>query len=264
VPQGGLRWFFAVAAALLSTGLPRHACAYAVWPYQSGDETLYLKWGDNHAGTAGDVVTWSIMPAGTPGNASYCASACPGSSVDSIQMEIAPAQGFTPATLDSLSAHIERVFARWSAATGIRFERVVETSPIPINDPGALPPATGQIRIGVFAFSSGGGDVGYAPPPNGGTGAGDILFDANSYYQFAPGAEGDAYDTTYAPNDFESLLLHEVGHAIGLAHPVYDGTCPVMQVAPPCLGHVNRELDADDRAGAGFLYGVIFADGFDT
>lgn len=134
---------------------------------------------------------------------------------------------------------------------------------LPINDPGALPPATGQIRIGVFAFAAGGGVVGFAPLPNGGNGAGDVLFDANSFYQFAPGNEGDPYSTQFAPNDFPSLLLHELGHAIGLAHPSFDGSCPVMQIDPACLGRINRALDPDDRAGAQFLYGHLFTDGFE-
>lgn len=60
----------------------------------------------------------------------------------------------------------------------------------------------------------------------------------------------------FAPNDFQSLLLHELGHAIGLAHPAFDGSCPVMRVHFNCLGKINRLLDADDIAGAQFLYGA--------
>jgi len=87
--------------------------------------------------------------------------------------------------------------------------------------------------------------------------------DAASLYQLEPGVEGQPFDTTFAPNDFESLLLHEPGHAIGLAHPGFDGSCPVMQIAGPCLGRINRELDPDDLAGAAFLYLALFADGFE-
>ena len=129
---------------------------------------------------------------------------------------------------------------------------------VAINDAGAVPPDTGQIRIGVFAFASGGGAVGYAPPPNGGTGSGDILFDANSFYAFNSGGEGDPFDAgSTAPNDFETLLLHELGHAIGMAHPPHTpgGDCPVMDVDGECYGKINRELDADDIAGIQFLYG---------
>ena len=155
------------------------------------------------------------------------------------------------------------MMAQWSAVSGIQFVKVNTDSGVAINDPAAVPPATGQIRIGVFHFASGGGGIGFAPPPNGGTGAGDIILDATSYYQFAPGNEGDTFDTTYAPNDFESLVLHELGHAIGLTHPAYDGTCPVMQPNPACDGHINRDLDPDDIAGAVFLYDRIFANGFE-
>ena len=265
--MNGLRGAGRMRAAPVSLALALgFACAgaqaYALYPYDGPDGTRYLKWGDPHAGTDGGEVTWSLMPAGTPGDAAYCGDACPGVGGAAIQVETAPGAGFAWTPLESLADRIERVLARWSRASGIRFRRVADSGAA-VNDPAAQPPATGVVRIGAFAFASGGGAVGYAPPPNGGTAAGDVLFDANSFYQFAPGAEGDAYDTTFAPNDFESLLLHELGHALGLAHPPYDGGCPVMQVAPACLGRINRRLDADDLAGARFLYDGLFADGFD-
>ena len=36
-----------------------------------------------------------------------------------------------------------------------------------------------------------------------------------------------------------------------------------MQVDPACLGKINRQLGADDIAGARFLYDRVFASGFD-
>lgn len=236
-------------AALLST----QAQAFAVFPI---DVDSSLKWGDNANGTPGGVITWSFMPAGTPGDADFCGDACPGLSVDAINIENFPGGGFSLRTLTSLEPFISAAFDKWSAAANISFVKFDSDSGVAINDPSAVAGATGHIRIGAFNFASGGGAVGFAPPPNGGTGAGDIIFAANSFYQFAPGDEGDAYSTTFAPNDFESLLLHEMGHAIGLAHPPVDGMCPVMQVDFACFGSINRELDADDIAGAQFLYGA--------
>ncbi len=237
-------------AALLA--LSSAASAYSVFPI---DGAHSLKWGDNLNGTPGGVVTWSFMPAGTSGSA-YCGTACPGTSVDSIFIENSPGGGFTATSLTSLESYITAAMNTWAAAANISFVKLSSDSGVAINDAAAVPNATGHIRIGAFDFSAGGGAVGYAPPPNGGTGSGDILFDSSSFYQFALGNEGDSFDTTFAPNDFESLLLHELGHAIGLAHPVYDGTCPVMQVGGACYPLINRVLDADDIAGAQFLYGA--------
>jgi len=146
--------------------------AFAVFPYTSGSETLYSKWGDNHAGTVGGIVTWSLIPAGTAGSI-YCGAACPGSAVSSINMEISPGGGFTSVPLISLESQITAMMAEWSAVSGIQYVKVSDNGAA-IDDPTAIAPNTGQIRIGVFAFSSGGGGVGYAPPPNGGSGAGDI------------------------------------------------------------------------------------------
>ncbi len=253
------------AAATLLLAAPAMVNAYSVNSYQDGDETLYLKWGDNHAGTLGGTVYWSFIPAGTSGSV-YCSDACPGTSGSSINIEISPGGGFTLQPVTDLESHITGMMALWSAATGIQFVKLDSDSGVAINDAAAVPPATGQIRIGVFAFNPGVSEaaVGYSPPPNGGTGSGDILFNSNDYYQFAPGSQGDPYDPTYAPNDIDGLILHELGHAIGLEHPVHvAGQCPIMDVDAACFGYVNRELGADDKAGAMFLYDTLFASGFE-
>lgn len=240
-------------AALALVSLSGAASAYSVFPI---DATHSLKWGDNTNGTPGGVITWSFIPVGTSGS-DYCGDACPGLSVGALNIENSPGTGYTSTPLTSLESYITAAFAKWSTVADISFVKLGSDSGVAINDPTAVPNATGHIRIGVFAFASGGGAVGFAPPPNGGTGSGDILFDANSFYAFQPGNDGDAFPVaSTAPNDFESLLLHEMGHAIGLAHPAFSGTCAVMNVDAPCLGKINRYLDADDIAGAQFLYGA--------
>lgn len=255
----------AAAIALLALCMCVPAQAFVVNSYISGSETLYLKWGDNHAGSEGGVVYWSLIPAGTPGS-TYCGNACNGgNSLESIQVEISPGGGFAPRSLESLRPQIRAMLARWAAYSGIRFVELAADSGVAINDAGAVPPATGQIRIGVFAFSDNFvAAVGYSPPPNGGTGAGDVLLNANAFYQDYDLAEGSAFDPTFAPNDLQGLLLHELGHALGLQHPPgNDGTCPIMFPFAPCEDIIRRHLRADDIAGMHFLYGGIFTDGFD-
>lgn len=240
-------------AGLALVAASASASAYSVFPI---DATHSLKWGDNTNGTPAGTLTWSFIPAGTPGSA-YCGDACPGTSLANLNIETGPGQGYTSVPLTSLESYITAAFNQWAAVTNISFLKLSGDSGAAINDPLAIPNLTGDIRIGVFAFASGGGAVGFAPPPNGGTGAGDILFDANSFYAFQPGNDGDAFPVaSTAPNDFESLLLHEMGHAIGLAHPAYTGTCAVMNVDAPCWYKINRQLDVDDIAGAQFLYGA--------
>ena len=242
--------------------LPSRAQAYELFSFVQDGKTRYLKWGDKRAPSMGGQVTWSIVPAGVAGDPDFCAAACPGNSVDQLRIEVAPGAGFADHSLESLRPRIAVALNRWAAAAGMRFVAVADAG-LPINGPTALPPLTGHIRISAFAFSAEGAAVGYAPPPNGGSAAGDLIFNSQAFFQFAAAGEGQTYDPSFAPNDFETLLMHELGHTLGLAHPPYDGSCPLMQVNPACQSRVNRVPDADDRAGLQFLYAGIFTDGFD-
>ena len=73
--------------------------------------------------------------------------------------------------------------------------------------------------------------------------------------------------------DGEETFGHELGHGLGIGHSCGDAN------SPPCTDPVlsaalmrafvhgdgrGAQLGADDRAAALFLYGFIFADGFES
>ena len=241
----------ALGAVLTSGGA---ACAYNLYgPYPFGNEgdTYYSKWGDYfHAGTPGGVITWSIMPDGTTIDPSFTDANVSGtSSLVSIMNTL----GY-----DQAVAVIERAFDRWSAAANIYFVHVSDSG-APFNGSGAYPPNTGLIRFGAFPIANfGGGAYGYGPHPNGFTSLeGDVLLNANNTFFFDNGAEGELIDVF---NDFESLIMHETAHTIGIDH---SDTQSVTSQNFDIFKFVNRELDADDIAAVQFLYGPSLAADFD-
>lgn len=212
-------------------------------PYPWGDDgtTYYNKWGDIFTpGSPGGTITWSIMPDGTTIDPAFNDPNITGvSNLNAIMTGLGYEQ--------SLAA-IERSLAQWSAAANIYFVQVPDSGE-PFHGANATSPHTGQIRLGAFAINASIGAVGYAPPPNGGNLEGDVLLNSNSTFFFDDGAEGELIDVF---NDFEGLVLHELGHAIGLDH---SGAQSVMSVDYEIYKYVNRILDPDDVAAAQFLYG---------
>ncbi|MEQ1528735.1 MAG: matrixin family metalloprotease [Methylococcales bacterium] len=232
--------------------------AFAYNFYETGNpDKPYNKWGPDAPGT-GATITWSFIPAGTPGSI-FCGATCDfGSSTDQLYMYSDPDLGIGDlVSLASLKPSIENAFNTWASVANLTFIYNPTDSGAAINDPGATPPATGHIRIGAFADGIYGA-VGYAPPPNGGTGEGDILFNSSFYFQNTNNAEGTLLNTTYAPNDFSGLFLHELGHALGINHS--SDTSAVMCGIPPAstcdYSHINRILEADDIAAIQTLYGA--------
>jgi hypothetical protein len=109
----------------------------------------------------------------------------------------------------------------------------------------------GDIRVGLIGGFGGGGVLAHAYQPGteavfgaGGTITGDVH--VNSAWNWVDDPNEDGTTGTF---DLYTVLLHEVGHAIGLGHSSDGGS--VMQ---PFYGGANRTLGADDIAGAQFIY----------
>jgi hypothetical protein len=222
-----------------------------------GDEFfggMYLKWGDPTFGT-GATVHWGFMADGTDGTA-----------IDGVMgaSNITQMRSGFDATYGTgeFNAAIGRALATWSAATNINFIYSPTDTGLPVNDPGAALP---EIRIGAFnpvpgsGFNFVGGE-GFAPPPNGGTLEGDVLFNLSAGFQIAPGTEDVTPIDFFHGNDLEGLALHEIGHALGMAHPdpadsqtLPDDVMLIHNDGSPYL--INRKLSADDLAGIQHIYG---------
>ncbi len=248
-------------AGLLALACAGAAQAYTVIPQGGGN---YNKWPTaGAAGTPGGVVSWGFIAAGTPGSA-YCGDACPGSSTLTLPNFYAdPANNNTtsPLSLLSLQATIQAAFDKWSTVANVQFQFVgVDNSGLAINDPAAIIP---MIRVGAYAFNGFSGAVGYSPPPNGGTGEGDLLFNTQVGFQLASGIEGSALQLFPAGggfymNDINGLALHEIGHTLGLLHSADISSVMCGNPTASCgnLSLVTQQLKSDDIAGAQFLYGV--------
>lgn len=252
-------------ARLISTTLLVCASSTQAFVVISEGGNTYNKWGPSaEAGTPGGVVSWGFMAAGTPGSA-YCGIACPGSSTLSLPNFYAD-----PATNNSTIAKsmldlqpvIQAAFDKWSAVANVQFVYSgIDNSGLAINDPAATSPT---IRIGAFAFNGDfSGAVGYSPPPNGGTGSGDLLFNTNVGFQLAGGTEGSALQQFpqgggLYMNDINGLALHEIGHTLGLLHSADAGSVMCGFPTSGCanLDTLTQQLKADDSAGAQFLYGA--------
>ena len=119
--------------------------------------------------------------------------------------------------------------ARLAEATGLSFHYAGETSVVPGADPGNYPPGTHL----VIAWAAGGQDTGiggatYIP---GHTSSGEaaliinrgvVLLDATAAAGM-PRGFGSASEATTG-----QLLMHELGHAVGLAHPLIDDPHEIM------------------------------------
>lgn len=262
------RWWqqAGAVAALLAAGAVQ---AYNVFPYGSGEA---LKWGaSNQVGTPGGVVTWSLMPDGTPLDPLVSGLGFSGTSnLSSVFAQVGGSAAAMP--------WIQAAFSAWSAVANVQFVQVTESGSLPFGAAYGGLPVVGSIRIGAFAFAPGDttAAVGYAAPPNGGTTLeGDILFNTSNLFRIAPGQEGDLYELYPASsgffytNDLPGLFAHELGHALGMAHSAVGNSLMCGYVNAGADGSQCGWWDADgdgkapilrlpkldDIAGIQFLYG---------
>jgi hypothetical protein len=204
---------------LLIACIAFNAQAYTLGPTTPG------KWGSSVIGT-GATVTWSLIETAVACTTTTCTD-------DSNEQITTPLGDFLPA---GYQAEIQRAFDTWAAVADLTFINVADGGGAINYDPVA------DIRIGaldidgpssVLAFN-------YYPPVNGLYAAGDMILDRT---------ENWTYDGTGI--DLFSIVLHELGHALGLGH----STDPGAVMYPYYSGTVTG-LHADDIAGIQYLYGA--------
>jgi hypothetical protein len=142
---------------------------------------------------------------------------------------------------------IEDAFQVWASATNLNFTLVSDDNAA-FNASGQAEGDSrfGDIRIG--GYNLGTSSViaqTYGPPTGGGTEAGDV--ELNTSMNFAPGS---GYD-------FESVMIHEIGHALGL------GESPqASSVMYTYYSGIHTTLSSYDVEGIQSLYGAPIPDSY--
>ncbi|MDR3638861.1 MAG: matrixin family metalloprotease [Isosphaeraceae bacterium] len=137
-------------------------------------------------------------------------------------------------------AAIAKAAASWENAAGINLVQVADDgSPIGSGNDEQGAPNFGDIRFGAMPEPSGELAFAFLPPPkNGSSAAADIFFNANVNW----GSNG---------YDLATVALHEIGHALGLAHST--ASSAVMYAN---YNSVKQSLTADDTSGIQSVYGA--------
>ncbi|HKK78068.1 MAG TPA: matrixin family metalloprotease [Phaeodactylibacter sp.] len=166
-----------------------------------------------------------------------------------------PSPGSDFASNTAAADAFERALVSWRCGTGVNFERDDSSTSI------SAPASDGTC---VVAFDNlGAGTLGITNSYFSGTGTSgacdmestrwylnnaDIRFNSATTWNFGPGA------TSGAQYDFETVALHELGHAHGLAHLI-DGTDTEVMHYAIANGTDIRMLSAAETAGGGYLTG---------
>ncbi len=136
---------------------------------------------------------------------------------------------------------IARAFATWQAVADINLALVGDGA-YDFNTLGVAQGDSrfGDIRLGGYVFPNNNTTLAqsYFPPPNGSTAAGDL--EINTSLDFNIGSAYDLY----------SVVLHELGHSLGLEH----APSPSVIMAPN-YGGVRTGLTEGDIAGIRAIYG---------
>lgn len=138
---------------------------------------------------------------------------------------------------------VRQAFDKWAAVTPLTFTEVMDETMADIRiaweigDHGDGDPFDGGGGVLAHAF--------FPPPINSSPIAGDVHFDNMDIWDTEDGGFWD-------PNviDLLTVAIHEIGHALGLAHTSVEGA-----VMKPSYEDENRTLQPDDIEGIQELYG---------
>lgn len=260
-------WSWKVAAGcLLALALPAIGAA----AYDAIGNGYGSKWDDPQFGT-GATISWSYVIPGTGlanvpqiAHLSGTNTLGGGDPLEDIRQKLDAQFG-----AGAFDAAVQRAFDTWAAAADLTFVQAM--------DSGApfAGTTTPDIRIGAWHFPIGdfAGGAGWGPPgddlgfPD--ALAGDLALNDRNAFTIATGPEGSPLPTDKGAylNDIEGLMLHELGHTLGLGHSdVPDGVMcgyiwpgDVFDGSACDYTHVNHALAPDDLAGIRAIYGPAVA-----
>jgi Ca2+-binding RTX toxin-like protein len=161
-------------------------------------------------------------------------------------------------SVSAQEAAIASALASWSSVSPFTFTKVPDCG-LAFDAPGCTTPdiriswGSGQHSGSSYdpAFDGQGGTAAHAfyPPPNGSSAAGDLHLD-----------DAERWTTSGNGVDLQSIVLHEIGHALGLTH-ASAAQCPLStSAARPIMCSIvvgtDRTLAQDDINGIQHLYGA--------
>lgn len=156
-----------------------------------------------------------------------------------VTWSFTPPQGMDSVAEATYMAQVQQAFATWAAASGLTFEE-------------ASSPSQADIQIGFGQLGTATtGVVGYTTGTvqGGQIEAANIELEDPSQDALAAGTDGQlTYTGTGAT--LEQVLLHEIGHALGLADNADQNSVMYYD-----LTSANRTLDSTDLSGIQSLYG---------
>jgi hypothetical protein len=148
-------------------------------------------------------------------------------------------------------SQIEQGASLWETAANVNLALVPDGGePFGTNGNQQDDPRFGDIRIGAIPLPAGVLAETFLPPPaNGGTAAGDIMFNSTATWGI----------NNYSAYDLMTVAAHEFGHALGLGE-----SSVVSAVMYGTYGGIKQSLTSDDISGIDSIYGAPQYDRFNS